>query len=83
MAKWKEFLKAHDLVTTMDARKREQINISWEPPLDDWICLNTGREVKLQSQVAGCVGLFRDQSRHFLGDFTRRIDMSNAFIVES
>ena len=32
MAKWKEFLKAHDLVTTMDARKREQMNISWEPP---------------------------------------------------
>jgi len=34
--------------------------ISWKPPLDGWICLNSDGSVQGESMNAGCGGIFRD-----------------------
>ena len=48
--RWKEY-----------SRRKEEINIGWEPPSVGWFCLNTDGATKFHYDVSGYGGLFRDQ----------------------
>ncbi|CAN1164205.1 Putative ribonuclease H protein At1g65750 [Linum perenne] len=66
-------MKTHTkILSTMVHRKRDTL-ISWIPPPDDWVSINTHGSVLHQSNRAATGGIIRDSQGRYLATFTANL----------
>ncbi|KAL4299382.1 hypothetical protein AHAS_Ahas17G0095300 [Arachis hypogaea] len=65
-----------------EQERRTEIYVSWKPPLESWVALNTDGIAKGNPSPASCGGAIRDHPERWLGGFSRSIGLCSAFNVE-
>lgn len=56
--------------------------ISWRPPFQSWVALNTDGPVRWNDGLAGCGGLLRDSSGAWICGFAMKIGRASAIVAE-
>ncbi|KAL4393368.1 hypothetical protein AHAS_Ahas02G0045000 [Arachis hypogaea] len=62
--------------------RRTEIYVSWKPPPEGWVALNTDGAAKGNPGLASCGGAIRDHRGRWLGGFSRSIGLCSAFNAE-
>ncbi|CAI0546516.1 unnamed protein product [Linum tenue] len=52
---------------------REQRQIGWQPPAQDWVCVNTDGSVTISPESTSCGGIIRGSDGRFLKAFTANL----------
>ena len=55
------------------------INVTWTPPSENWIKLNTDGAIKGNLAKASCGGLLKDCNSAWLASFAKCVDFCSAF----
>ena len=60
----------------------ETVEVKWDPPTSDWICLNCDGAVNASNKVAGCGGLMRNSDGLWLSGFSKQIGYCEPLVAE-
>lgn len=58
------------------------MEIKWVPPQLEWVRVNTDRSVLGDGRADRCGGVLRNKDGSWLGDFSKYLGVTSAFIAE-
>jgi hypothetical protein len=77
----KQYSQAELLQTVLHKVNKTEVRISWKPPMEEWVKLNTDGAYK-EGRVAGCGGVIRDSNGVWKGGFAKNLGICSAYVAE-
>lgn len=77
-----EYKKGAGTFDSVMSLNRRVVNVSWKPPQQGWVTINTDGAVKESTGSAACGGVVRDADGRWLVGFAKRLSVPNAYMAE-